>query len=191
MIMIEDVNMIDDGTVEIYFSAYPWQHVRRVGQDIVATELLLPQDHAITAYDMGALLGGGLYEVSVKCRPKVIIIPTGSELVHAEDLGNGALQAGKVVESNSVMLAGLVSECGGESTTYEIIPDEYRKIKDALRWAVKAECHMIIVNTGSSAGSEDYTANAIEELGEVLAHGVTIMPRKPTVLGIIEGKPVV
>jgi molybdenum cofactor synthesis domain-containing protein len=191
VIMIEDVNMIDDSTVEIYFSAYPWQHVRRVGEDIVATELLLPQDHAITAYDMGALLAGGLYDVPVKRRPKVIIIPTGSELVHAEDLGNGALQAGKVVESNSVMLAGLVSEGGGESTTYDIIPDEYGKIKDALRRAVKAECHMIIVNAGSSAGSEDYTANAIEELGEVLAHGVTIMPGKPTVLGIIEGKPVV
>lgn len=191
VIMIEDVNMTDDNTIEIYCSAYPWQHVRRVGEDIVATELLIPQNHLITPYDMGALLGGGVYRVPVRYKPRVIIIPTGSELINADCLDEGVVEAGKIVEFNSAVLAGLISQCGGEAVTYDIVPDGYEEIKNALREAVGADGHMVIINAGSSAGTEDYTANAIGELGEVLVHGVTIMPGKPTVLGIIDGKPVV
>jgi len=191
VIMIEHVNIIDDHTIEIYSSAYPWQNVRRVGEDIVATELLLPQNHVITPYDMGALLGGGIYHVPVKQKPKVIIIPTGSELIAASDAAKGIMEDGKIVEYNSVILAGLISQCGGESTSYDIVPDKYQDIREALKRAVEAKCHMVIINAGSSAGSEDYTASAIEELGEVLVHGVTIMPGKPTVLGVIDGKPVI
>ena len=191
VIMIEHVNTIDDHTIEIYSSVYPWQNVRKVGEDIVATELLMPQNHVITPYDMGALLGGGIYQVPVKHKAKVIIIPTGSELIEAGGADKGIMEAGKIVEYNSVILAGLVCECGGESISYDIIPDKYQDIRDALKKAVEAECHMVIVNAGSSAGSEDYTASAIEELGEVLVHGVTIMPGKPTVLGIINGKPAI
>ena len=81
VIMVENIHQIDDQKVEIQTAAYPWQHVRKVGEDIVATEILLPQSHMITAYDIGALLAAGILELQVKKQPQVLIIPTGNELV--------------------------------------------------------------------------------------------------------------
>jgi len=77
VIMVEHVHELDEGTLEIQAAAYPWQHVRKVGEDIVATELLFPQNHHISPYDLGALLGAGVLDVEVKARPRVLVIPTG------------------------------------------------------------------------------------------------------------------
>ena len=80
VIMIEQVHMLDHNRIEIDKPVFPWQHVRKVGEDIVATELLFPQNHVITPYCVGALLTGGVFRAPVKKKPKVLIIPTGSEL---------------------------------------------------------------------------------------------------------------
>ena len=87
VIMVEKVHQLDEKDIEIRTPAHPWQHVRKVGEDIVATELLLPQNHPIRPYDMGALVSAGVYSLRVWQRPKVVIIPTGSELVHYKDVG--------------------------------------------------------------------------------------------------------
>jgi putative molybdopterin biosynthesis protein len=71
VIMIEKVHQIDDRTVEIFESVAPWNHVRLVGEDVVATELLLPRAHRLRPYDLGALLAAGHTTVRVKSRPKV------------------------------------------------------------------------------------------------------------------------
>jgi len=192
VIMIEDVHMIDDGHVEIRSSAYPWQHVRKVGEDIVATQLLFPQNHSIRAYDMGALISGGVFSVNVRKRPRVAIIPTGSELIRHEDIVEGeTLEEGWIVEYNARVLAGLVRECNGIPLVHDIVSDSENEIKKVLRKYVDSETDMIIVNAGSSAGSKDFTVHAIREMGEVLVHGVAMMPGKPTILGIVEGKPVI
>ncbi len=98
---------------------------------------------------------------------------------------------GQIVEFNGAILSGLVQECGGEALLQGIVADDYETIKEALRRAVEAPTDVVLVNAGSSAGSEDYTSAIVDELGEVLVHGVTMMPGKPTILGVIKGKPVV
>ena len=191
VVMIEHVVEVDETSVEIESAAYPWQHVRKVGEDIVATELILPQNHVITPYEIGALLNGGVFEVTVKRKPRVLIIPTGSELVHEENLNGRALTPGQVLESNSAILGALVGRCGGEYLSHPIVVDDYEKLLRAFRKAVEGDADLVIISAGSSAGSEDYTARIIAELGEVLVHGVTMMPGKPTVLGVVENKPVI
>ena len=191
VIMIEHVVDMDDGTVQIEAAAYPWQYVRKVGEDIVATELILPQNHMISPYEIGALLNGGLFNVKVKRKPRVLIIPTGSELISHQDLTSGTPPPGKVVESNSAILSALIRACGGEYLSHPIVPDIFEEILNAVRAAAAGDADIVIVSAGSSAGSEDYTADVVAELGEVLVHGVTIMPGKPTLLGIIGNKPVI
>jgi putative molybdopterin biosynthesis protein len=191
VIMIEHVVDVDEETVQIESAAYPWQHVRKVGEDIVATELILPQNHQITPYEIGALLNGGVFDVKVKQKPRVLIIPTGSELIYHQDLTSGTPPPGRVVESNSAIMGALINACGGEYLSHPIVPDIFEEVLNAVREAAVVDADLVIVSAGSSAGSEDYTASVIGELGEVLVHGVTIMPGKPTVLGVVDNKPVI
>ena len=192
VIMVEKLHQVDQEHVEIRGPAYPWQNVRKVGEDIVATQLLFPQNHRIRPIDIGALLSGGVFSVKVWRRPKVVIIPTGSELVNCERVKDGEeLQPGQILETNSSVLAAMVKDNGGEATVNELVPDELEEIKKAILSAVLSEADIVIINAGSSAGSRDYTVHVIEELGEVLVHGIAMMPGKPTILGIIEGKPVI
>jgi putative molybdopterin biosynthesis protein len=191
VIMVEQIHLLEDHVAEIQAGAFPWQYVRKVGEDLVATELLLPQGHPINAYDLGALIAGGVFEIPVVEKPKVVLIPTGSELVEWDHLADRDLPPGKVPEFNTLILSGLARECGADPLRRPIVTDSQEKIMETLRQAVASETHLVILNAGSSAGSEDYTFHAIQSLGTVLVHGVTIMPGKPTILGIVQGKPVI
>ena len=190
VIMVENVNELDEERVEIEAPAFPWQNVRRVGEDIVATELLFPQNHVITPYCVGALLAGGVFSVAVKSKPKVLIIPTGSELVDWRKLEPHDIKPGQVLETNSFVLGKLVEKCGGTFRRHEMVVDDTDKIKQALKTAVNEDYQLILVLGGSSAGSEDFVKTAIVDLGEIQVHGVTIMPGKPVVIGSVENKPV-
>jgi molybdenum cofactor synthesis domain-containing protein len=192
VIMVEKIHQIEEGKLEIRSPAYPWQNVRKVGEDIVATQLLLPQNHRIRPYDMGAIISAGIFSLKVWRRPKVAIIPTGSELVHHRDLKDPSqLGKNRIVEYNSLILAGLVRECDAVPIVYDIVPDLEDRIRAALARALDSEAHIVLINAGSSAGSKDYTAHIIGEMGEVLVHGVAMMPGKPTILGCVKEKPVV
>jgi molybdopterin molybdotransferase/putative molybdopterin biosynthesis protein len=191
VIMVENLNQISADLVEIQAAAFPWQNVRKLGEDMVATELLLPQGHRITAYDTGALIAGGLVRLAVKKKPRVVLIPTGSELVDWSELSGQPLPRGQVPEFNTLILAGLVEESGGLAERRPIVRDDPERIREALSRAAASDCQMVIINAGSSSGSEDYALSAIQAVGEVLVHGVTIMPGKPTILGTIQGKPVI
>ena len=152
VIMVENLNPLDEERLEIQASAYPWQNVRKLGEDMVATELLLPQGHRINAYDLGALVAGGIFKVSVKKRPKVILIPTGSELLDWSDLQEKPLPAGKVPEFNTLILSGLIKECGGTPERRGIVTDQPEKIEAALAEAAASDCQMVILNAGSFVG---------------------------------------
>jgi len=192
VIMVEKLHQLDETHVEIRSPSYPWQHIRKVGEDIVTTQLLLPENHSIRPYDVGALVAAGVFSLKVWQRPRVVIIPTGSELIHHKNLRDpGQLQKNQIIEYNSLILAGLVRECGGVPIIYDIVLDQEEDIKYALEKAVDSDAHLVIINAGSSAGSKDYTANTIGEMGEVLIHGVAMMPGKPTILGAIKNKPVI
>jgi len=189
VIMIEHVESVSDSEIEIRSAVFPWQHVRKVGEDVVAGELLLPQQHLLRPADVGSLLAAGVLTVSVFARPQVLIQPTGSEIISAVRAAEA--RPGQIVEFNGAVLAGMVEECGAKAILHEVLPDEYDTLKGALREGVESAADVILLIAGSSAGSEDYTAAVIEELGEVLIHGVAMMPGKPVILGIVSGKPVV
>jgi putative molybdopterin biosynthesis protein len=191
VIMIENVVLSDDNRRGVIRApVYPWQHVRKVGEDIVATELLFPTGHQIRPADIAALITGGCATVTVRKQPHLSIIPTGSELVQLED-HQDAVPPGKIIESNSAVLAGLAEQVGAVVAVTPIISDDFATIKTRLAEVLATDVDLVVINAGSSAGSADYTVRIIEELGEVLVHGVTIMPGKPTILGVINNKPVI
>jgi putative molybdopterin biosynthesis protein len=192
VIMAEKLNQIDEESIEISSSSFPWQNVRKVGEDFVATELLFPQNHKIRPFDLGTLIGGGAFHVKVRRKPRVVIIPTGSELVNFNTLSSSLhLKKGEIIESNSSVLSSLIKECGADPLVEDIVEDKSEKITEALFRAIDSAPDCVIIIAGSSAGKKDYTAQIIEDTGELLVHGVTIMPGKPTILGNVKEKPVI
>lgn len=191
VIMIENVLMSDDGSgASIRAAVYPWQNVRKVGEDIVASELLFPSEHLFRAPDIAALITGGCGMISVHRRPQVTIVPTGTELIELTE-SLEAIPPGKTLESNSASLAAMVEEAGGEVTVSPVVKDDYERIKRHLLDVLAAGADVVVINAGSSSGTADYTVRVIEELGEVFVHGVTMMPGKPTILGQVQGRPVI
>ena len=185
VIMAEDTQETEGGMV-IRAAAPAWQHVRPVGEDIVEGEMILTRCHRIRPIDIGVLLSGGVTEISVFARPKVGIIPTGTEIVEPyEDP-----EEGDIIESNSRMFEAMVREQGGIPHRYDIVPDDYEMIKASVLKALD-ENDMVIVNAGSSAGTEDYTVHILREIGEVFVHGVAMKPGKPVILAKACGKPVI
>lgn len=171
--------------IEIISSATPWQHIRVIGEDIVATELIIPENHKIRPVDIGAMLAGGHTDVRVRRKPRVAIIPTGTEIVEPGSI----IEKGKIIEFNSRILGGLVAEWGGDAVRVGIVPDHLGRMKQAIINAAD-DADIVVINAGSSAGSEDYAATAISEVGEIILHGVGIKPGKPVILGWVKGKPV-
>ncbi|NNF97995.1 MAG: molybdopterin biosynthesis protein [Desulfobacteraceae bacterium] len=190
VIMIEHVNEVDDRRLQIESPVFPWQHVRKMGEDIVATQLLYPRNHVVTPYCIGALLSAGIYEVSVRKRPKVLIIPTGSELVDWRRTSPAELKPGQVIETNSYVLGCLAEACGAVCNRQEMVMDDLDHIKQTVLVAATGDVDLIMTIGGSSAGSEDFAKPVISQLGRVLVHGVTMMPGKPLIIGEIEKKPV-
>jgi putative molybdopterin biosynthesis protein len=186
VIMIEKVRQIDEQTVEIFEAVAPWNHVRLVGEDIVATELLLPRCHRLRPYDLGALLAAGHTSVQVKARPTVGIIPTGDELIQPGD----EVTPGAVIEFNSTVLGAFVREWGGMPIKYPRARDDVGSLSQAVRGAAE-ECDVVAIIAGSSAGEHDLTADVVATLGDLLVHGIDVMPGKPAVLGVVERKPVI
>jgi len=171
--------------IQIRAAVSPWTHVREMGEDMVATQLVLPQGHKLKPVDLGAAAGAGYDTLAVVRRPKVAVIPTGTELVYPGD----PLQAGDIIEYNSIVLAAQVKEWGGAATRIENTPDDYQRIKSEVLKAAQGH-DLVLLVAGSSAGSEDYSARIVEECGELLVHGVAVRPGHPVILGIIkdEGK---
>jgi putative molybdopterin biosynthesis protein len=176
---------MEDECIEIIKPATPWQHVRVIGEDILCTELILPENHKIRPFDIGAIISGGHVEINVRRKPKVVIIPTGSELVEP----GTELKKGDIIEYNSMILSSLVLEWGGEPVRIKPVPDDLNQIKKSIIEGCERG-DLVVVNAGSSAGSVDFTAEAIAELGEVILHGINIKPGKPVILGWVRDRPV-
>ena len=188
-VMIEKVEISGD-SCEIRESVYPWQNVRKMGEDIVKGEILLPAYHRIRAYDQGALLAAGVLDVQVFRKPRVLIVPTGDEIVAPEE-ATDPIVPGVILEVNGQVLSSMVEECGAESTLAPRVPDDLEKIKEAISSGVNSGYDVILTIAGSSAGSQDFSPTALSQLGELLVHGVTVMPGKPTLLGSVQDHPVV
>lgn len=186
VIMIEDIVDLGSDQVKIMVQASPWQHIRPIGEDIVAGEMILPENHQIRPMDIGAVLSGGRTEIEVYEKIKVGIMPTGNEITDRYD----DLPKGKLFDTNSWTFRAIVEDWGGIAERISPVEDDYDKLKTALLDLAQRN-HVVVVNAGSSAGSKDFTAKLIEELGELVLHGIAIKPGKPTILGIVKGKPVI
>lgn len=185
VIMVEDLVNHTDGSITIYAAAAPWQHIRQIGEDICAGEMILAAHMPVTPAAIGAMIAGGVLEIEVLKKPVVGIIPTGDEIVPpCTDP-----KEGDILEFNSSIFSAMVQQWGAEAVTYPIVPDQFDKIKAAVAQAV-AECDLVLLNAGSSAGREDFSVRVIAELGQVLYHGVAIKPGKPAILGCQGAKPI-
>ena len=178
VIMVEDIVKNEDGTITIHGSAAPWQHIRQIGEDICAGEMVLPSHMEISPSAIGAMIAGGVLEVEVIRKPKVGIIPTGDEIIPpCTDP-----RPGDILEFNGSIFSAMVRQWGAEAQVYPIVPDKFDQIKAMVEKA-SSECDLVILNAGSSAGREDYSTRVIREVGEVLYHGIAIKPGKPAILG--------
>jgi len=182
VVMIEQTQPISqDGLeyIEILAASAPWTYVRPMGEDMVASELVLPANHRLRPQDLGAIAGSGHTQITVYRRPRVAIQPTGTELV---SIGS-ELKPGDIIEYNSLMLGAQAEEVGCLVTRLPIVRDDYATIRDAV--AAALETHdLVAINAGSSAGSEDFTSAIVQELGELRVHGIAIRPGHPVVLGV-------
>jgi putative molybdopterin biosynthesis protein len=188
VIPIEQVEPIDASedrdswkAIRIRSAFSPWSHVRPMGEDIVATELVLPAGHQLRPVDLGALAGSGNYQIKVRRKPRVAILPTGSELI---PLGEHP-KRGQIIEYNSLVMASQVEQWGGAPTRLPLVADNFEDIKKVVSQASE-KCDLLLINAGSSAGSEDFTAQVVSSLGELIVHGVAVRPGHPVILGMID-----
>lgn len=188
VIMIEEAPE-HDGCIHIEAACAPWQHVRRMGEEIVASELLLPRQHQIKAWDIGTLLAAGVWQVCTYAPIRACIIPTGDEVLRSTSRQKP--QPGQVVDSNSPMLAALCEANGAIATCFDPVPDVQESLHQALCTALEGPEQVILLCAGSSAGSKDFTRSIIEREGRILAHGLSLMPGKPSIISICRGKAVI
>ena len=195
VIPIENVEALDDAgditkeirkpaAIRIRTPVPPWSHVRPLGEDIVATQLVLPAGHVLRPADLGAIAASGHRQINVARKPRVAILPTGTELV---PIGSD-LHAGDILEYNSLVLAAQIKSMGGEPTRFPITKDDFDAICERVQEA--AQTHdLVLLNAGSSAGAEDFSAKVVEKLGQLLVHGVAVRPGHPVILGTIVHRP--
>lgn len=181
VVPIEHVELqAGSGSILLRAPVPPWSHVRPMGEDLVATELVLPAGHTLRPADLGAAAASGATEIAVWRKPRVAIIPTGSELVsHRADPAPG-----QIPEFNTIILAAQVADWGGEPSRHPIVPDDLARIEAEVRSAASVN-DLVLLNAGSSAGSEDFTSQVISALGELLVHGIAVRPGHPVVIGMI------
>lgn len=178
VIMVEDLVKNEDGSITIHAAAAPWQHIRQIGEDVCAGEMILPGHMTVTPAAIGAMIAGGVLELRVIRRPVVGIIPTGDEIIPpCTDP-----RPGDILEFNGSIFSAMVRQWGAEPVVYPIVPDDFERIKAMVEKA-SDQCDMVILNAGSSAGREDFSAQVIRQLGQVLYHGIAIKPGKPAILG--------
>jgi putative molybdopterin biosynthesis protein len=170
-------------SIRIRAGVAPWSHIRPLGEDIVATQLVLPSGHLLRPVDLGAIAASGRNSVLVARRPRVAILPTGSELV---PLGTRP-GSGEILEYNSLVIAAQIMQMGGDPVRFPITRDDFEAICRRVEEAARA-FDLVLLNAGSSAGAEDFSAEVVRRLGRLLVHGVAVRPGHPVILGMIEAR---
>lgn len=187
VIMIEDVQQPAPDVIEIRAAVVPYQHVRLMGEDIVATELVVPINQRLRPVDLGVIAGCGHAAVLVRRQPLVMIIPTGSELVPVHQTP----RPGQIIEYNSLVLQAQIREFGGSAEITPIVPDQIDALESTLQAALQRQPDLILILSGSSAGSRDYTATVIRRCGRLLVHGIAVRPGHPVIIGMVSAVPVI
>ncbi len=184
VIMIEEVEE-KEAEIVIRKPAYLWQHVRMTGEDIIEGDILFPCNYEFQILDAGLLLAAGITGVWVRKKPRLLVIPTGHELIDIYEEPAEKVSQKRLIDFNSYTLMALGEEMGFAAEKGPIA-----RTRDDLYAIVKARTgtwDVLVINAGSSAGREDFTEGLIRDLGSLVFHGVTMMPGKPTMFGLIEG----
>ncbi|HAF61396.1 MAG TPA: molybdopterin molybdenumtransferase MoeA [Anaerolineaceae bacterium] len=185
VVMLEFTDDLGDGSIAIYKPCAPGMNMIFRGDDVKPGETIIPAGHRLTAAEIGALAALGITDVPVVRPPRVAILSTGDELVPV----NEPLTMGMIRDVNAPMLATAVRNIGGETQVFGIVKDEKAAIRDVVKKAIQG-CDMLILTGGTSVGVKDAVSGIIEELGELIVHGVAVKPGKPTIFGAIQEKPV-
>ncbi|MHC1720460.1 MAG: molybdopterin molybdotransferase MoeA [Clostridiaceae bacterium] len=185
VVMIENTEKMDEITILANKPVAPGENVIQVGEDIASGELILEKGTKLRPYEVGVLASIGCTEVKVVKKPRIGIVSTGDEIVHPEE----APMLGQVRDINTYLLYSLILESGGEPVKYEFVKDDFSKLKDTIGKALD-ECDIVLISGGSSVGKKDETMNVIAsfENSEILVHGISIKPGKPTIIGRVFGK---
>ena len=179
VVMVEHTEAIDDSTIEVYRSVAPGQHVIEIGEDIRKGEVLLTRGLHLRPQELGMLAALGKKTVTVYRKPMIGIISTGDEVVPI-DAKPGP---GRIRDINTYTLLGLVTEAGGIPIQFGIVKDNYQALFDTCAHAL-VKSDMVLISGGSSVGVRDYTIDVLSKLKnpEILVHGISISPGKPTIL---------
>jgi molybdopterin molybdotransferase len=180
--MFEQTQPVDEVSIEVVKPVAPMENVIHAGDDVKKGEIILSRGHRIRPQDMSALASLGITRISVFEKPRVAIISTGNEIVPADSKPS----PGRIRDSNSYNLEGLITQSGGVPLKKGIIPDDYASLRKTLEAAIN-DCALILMTGGSSVGIADLTAKVINDAGQpgVLVHGVSIKPGKPLIIGLI------
>ena len=186
MIMIEYTEKLGEKDLAVYTNAGANENMMRIGDDIRNGELVFPRGHLLRPQDIGVLSALGYLHIEVYQPPRLSIISTGDEIIRPGETP----KPGQVIDINTPALAAAAKRLGAEVISTAYASDDRQEIRSAVELGIK-NGDMVILSGGSSMGEKDYTVEVINELGEVLLHGLAVKPGKPTILGTVSQKPVI
>jgi putative molybdopterin biosynthesis protein len=184
VVMREHIRLVEQ-RAELVAVVPAYQHVRSIGEDVAAGELLLPPGHRLRAVDVASAAAAGITEILVRRRPVVAVLPTGDEI---RPLGSEP-GIGEIPDTNSLMLAGQAGEHGCDVLPLPIEPDDPERIAAAVLAAAQ-RADLVVIIAGASVGRGDHTASVIDRVGELVVHGVAVRPGHPVALGTVGATPV-
>lgn len=188
VVQVERTQRLDDTTIEVLRAVAPGENVVQVGEDVRKGDVVLPKGSVVRAQDIGGFLALGVTDIRVSRMPRVGVISTGDELVPPD----ASLTPGRIRDINTYTISALIAQSGGVVASVSLVADDYEAQRAAAIRAL-ASADMLVFSAGSSVSSRDMTAAVIDGLGEpgIIAHGISIKPGKPTVIGVVNGKPAI
>jgi molybdenum cofactor synthesis domain-containing protein len=184
VVMVEETEKADADDVRIFTPVYPRQHVGRRAADIAQGQALLSDGDLLTASRIGSLAAIGAFEVEVYVKPRVTVLSTGNEIIEP----GTPLGPGQIYDINQFTISSVVSSHGGLATPHPPAPDNLPDLVEAIRRAADAD--IVVFSGGSSVGERDLILDALQQIGEVVFHGIAVKPGKPTVFGRVGSTPV-
>ncbi|HVO69439.1 MAG TPA: gephyrin-like molybdotransferase Glp [Aggregatilineaceae bacterium] len=171
--------------VTVYRAARPWQHVRPAGEDVRAGQTILRASTALRPQDIGLLVSSGRVQVPVYRQPRVAVLATGDELIDLDE----PLTPGKIRDSNSYVLAGLISSYGGVPIRLPVARDTLDDVRRRFAEALSRQPDLIVSSAGVSVGTRDVVRTVVDELGHVDLWRVNLRPGKPLAFGHVRDIP--
>ena len=186
VVMVENTQPVDGGSIEVLRPVAPGENVLQVGEDTRSGDVAVEAGRVLRPQELGGLLALGITHVNVVRRPRVAIVSTGDELVPPDRKAG----AGQARDINTYSISALVTQAGGVPTAVGLVEDDIEAQRSAAFTALEAG-DVLVFSAGSSMSSRDMTAEVFNSLGEpgVLVHGISIKPGKPTIVAMIGGKP--